>query len=99
MLFVVVEVFGDLLQDNPTDVLETADARLSFTEVTWADQSAIISLSRALLHLLCVSNMRRIAVDTQAAERRTWNSKPSEETRVTKGEGVAVAMSRAMLSN
>ncbi len=26
--------------------------------------------------------------DTQAAERRTWNSKPSEDTRVTNGEGV-----------
>jgi hypothetical protein len=26
--------------------------------------------------------------ETQAAERRTWNSKPSEEMRVTKGDWV-----------
>jgi hypothetical protein len=26
--------------------------------------------------------------ETQAAERRTWNSKPSEEMRVTNGDGV-----------
>lgn len=37
---------------------------------------------------LCASSMRRKVGDTHAAERRTWNSKPSEETRVTKGEGV-----------
>ena len=30
--------------------------------------------------------MRRIVADTQAAERRMWNSKPSADTRVTKGE-------------
>jgi hypothetical protein len=34
--------------------------------------------------------MRRIVPETQAAERRTWNSKPSEEMRVTKGGGVVV---------
>jgi hypothetical protein len=30
--------------------------------------------------------MRRIVPETQAAERRTWNSNPSEDTRVTNGE-------------
>jgi hypothetical protein len=38
--------------------------------------------------------MRRIVADTQAADRRTWNSKPSDETSVTKAEaeaGVAAA--------
>jgi hypothetical protein len=34
--------------------------------------------------------MRRIVPETQAAERRTWNSKPSEEMSVTNGEGVVV---------
>lgn len=28
--------------------------------------------------------------ETQAAERRTWNSNPSEEMRVTNGDGVVV---------
>ena len=30
----------------------------------------------------------RIVPETQAAERRMWNSNPSEETRVTKADGV-----------
>jgi hypothetical protein len=34
--------------------------------------------------------MRRIVPETHAAERRTWNSKPSEEVSVTKGGGVVV---------
>jgi len=29
--------------------------------------------------------------ETQAAERRRWNSKPSEEMRVTNGDGVPVS--------
>ncbi len=41
---------------------------------------------------LLVLSMRRIVPETQAAERRTWNSKPSEETSVTKGEGEGVAV-------
>lgn len=36
---------------------------------------------------LLALSIRRIVPETQAAERRTWNSKPSEETSVTKGEG------------
>ncbi len=35
-------------------------------------------------------SIRRIVPETQAAERRTWNSKPSEEMSVTKGDGVVM---------
>lgn len=40
--------------------------------------------------------MRRSVGDTQAAERRTWNSKSSDETSVTNGERVPFA---AMVSS
>lgn len=39
-------------------------------------------------YVLLVLSILRIVPETQAAERRRWNSKPSEEMRVTKGEGV-----------
>ncbi len=39
---------------------------------------------------LLVFSIRRIVPETQAAERRTWNSKPSEEMSVTKGDGVVM---------
>ena len=38
--------------------------------------------------ILCGSNILRIVPEMHAAERRTWNSKPSEDTNVTKAEGV-----------
>ena len=39
--------------------------------------------------------MRRRVGDTQAAERRTWNSKSSDETSVTNADGVPfMAMAR-----
>lgn len=41
--------------------------------------------------VLCVSSILRIVPETHAADRRTWNSKPSEEMRVTNGEGVPLA--------
>jgi len=37
--------------------------------------------------ILLVSSILRIVPETQAAERRTWNSKPSEETKVTNADG------------
>jgi hypothetical protein len=40
--------------------------------------------------VLFVSSIRRIVPETQAAERRMWNSKPSDEISVTSGEGVAL---------
>lgn len=36
--------------------------------------------------------------DTQAAERRMWNSNPSAETRVTNGEGVSLVAMLMMMT-
>jgi len=42
---------------------------------------------RRAVGILLVSSILRIVPETQAAERRTWNSKPSEETKVTNADG------------
>lgn len=43
-----------------------------------------------LVNILCGSSMRRMVPDTQAADRRTLNSKPSDDMRVTHSDDPAL---------
>jgi hypothetical protein len=85
VLLIVVEIFDDFLEDDSADVFEVTYTGLSLTH-TW------IMISRQASRWSTVaapdSSMRRTVPEIHAADRRMWNSKPSAEIRVTKGEAV-----------
>ena len=87
VLLVVVQIFNDLLQDDTVDVLEMTYAAERLAEVAC---ELLVSLPRLFsVDVLCMSSIRRIVPDLTAADRRMWNSKPSEDTRVTYGDPAA----------
>lgn len=85
MLFVVIEIFDDFLKHYAAQRFKMTDAALGFAKVICESVSALRA-RQDIGYILCTSSMRRMVPDMQAADRRTWNSKPSAETRVTYGE-------------
>lgn len=92
VFLVVVQVLAHLLKYDAVDVLKHATVALGLGEVVCGedDVSAPILNSKCeservngRCSVLVGSNMRLIAPETFAAERRTLNSKPSRETSVT----------------
>jgi hypothetical protein len=85
MLLAVVEILDHLLEHHTVDFFEMANTGGSFAKVAcWfmvSDKD--LELRSRAFDILDGSSMRRMVPEMQAAERRTWNSKPSEDTRVT----------------
>lgn len=84
-------------KDNLLDIIESAFAGRGFCKVAYSvtgqsykfQFSFLLLKSRNLESVLVVSSIRLIMPATHAASRRTMNSKPSLEIRVTYSEGCA----------